>query len=639
MSRFVNRTTQNIIDVVVLSLAFWLAFLLRFDWQPTFEMVTRHAFVWPYIVALQFALLVSFGIPRFAWRYVGLREATRIAFSIGTAAIVLLVARVISARSLHIFPHALYALVPIGVIAINSILAYLGVTGVRVVRRMVAEHRERESRALPVTKPTRTILIGAGEAGIIVARELTRRPDLRRLPIAFVDDDVLKVGSIIFGVPVLGTTHDLPRLAKQLRAEEALISIANAPGKAVRDIAMRCKEIGLPAKIIPGIYEIVGGDVNLTRIRNVAIEDLLGRRPVVLDDAGIAKIVTGRTVIVTGAGGSIGSELCRQICKFGPANLLLIERNENALFNIHREIVARFSAVHIVPCIGDVGDEQRMRDIFERFKPEVLFHAAAHKHVPMMEWNPGEALKNNVFGTKLVADLASEYGVDVFIMVSTDKAVNPTSVMGATKRLAEIYLQALSQKSNTKYVMVRFGNVLGSAGSVIPIFKEQIERGGPVTVTHADMKRYFMTIPEACQLVLQAASMGEGGEIFVLDMGEPVRIIDLARDLIRLSGFNPDEDIEIRVTGMRPGEKLFEELSLDDEQADKTKHPKIFIGRVAPQDWATVMHRLSELRQVMTSNDAGVVRAKLADAIPEYQGHTISEPEYPEPVPIRKVMN
>ncbi|MBC7793034.1 MAG: polysaccharide biosynthesis protein, partial [Clostridia bacterium] len=446
-------------------------------------------------------------------------------------------------------------------------------------------------------------------------------------------------GTVIHGVPVLGTSEDLPRIAKQYDVEDALITIANAPGKTVRDIALRCKEIGLPAKIIPGIFEIVGGNVNLTRIRNVAIEDLLGREQVVLETDRIARIVTSRTVLVTGAGGSIGSELCRQICKFGPATLLLIERSENALFNIHREIIENHPAVLVVPLVADVCDEQRMRTVFARYKPEVLFHAAAHKHVPMMEWNPGEALKNNVFGTKLVADLASEFGVVEFVMVSTDKAVNPTSVMGATKRLAEIYLQALSQKSSTKFVVVRFGNVLGSAGSVVPIFKEQIARGGPVTVTHPEMKRYFMTIPEACQLVLQAASMGEGGEIFVLDMGEPMRIIDVARDLIRLSGFRPDEDIEIRITGMRPGEKLFEELSLDEEKADRTRHPKIFVGHVAAQDWAEVNLHLEDLRGVIGRDDAATLRAKLADVIPEYQGHNgiAAEPEYRPPVLIHGV--
>jgi FlaA1/EpsC-like NDP-sugar epimerase len=428
---------------------------------------------------------------------------------------------------------------------------------------------------------------------------------------------------------VLGTTYQLTELAERSGAKQVLITIANAPGSDIRRIKAACDEAHLPAKIIPGIYEIVGGQVNLSRIRSVSIEDLLGREAVHLEMEAIAGALAGKVVFVTGAGGSIGSELCRQIARFHPRQLVLVEQAENALFNIHRELLAMGEGLgaRVVPAIGDVTDAARMEALFLKHRPQVVFHAAAHKHVPMMEWNPGEAVRNNVFGTRCVADLADKYGVAEFVMISTDKAVNPTSVMGASKRTAELYIQTLSQKSQTRFVAVRFGNVLGSAGSVIPIFQEQIARGGPVTVTHPDMKRYFMTIPEACQLVLQAGTMGKGGEIFILDMGEPVKIIDLARDLITLSGFVPGEDIEIELTGLRPGEKLFEELAVTGEHVDKTRHPKIFVNKgVAPQAGA-LEEKLVALKSVVDAPEAVSVRAKLKDLVPEYTGAADADEE------------
>jgi FlaA1/EpsC-like NDP-sugar epimerase len=420
-------------------------------------------------------------------------------------------------------------------------------------------------------------------------------------------------------VPVLGTTDRLAELCVQHGAQQVLITMASAPGSTVRRISKLAEEAGLPTKIIPGLFEIAGGRVELTRIRPVAIEDLLRREPVDLDTEAIAKDLRERVVLVTGAGGSIGSELCRQVATFRPSRLLLAERAENNLFEIHRELTARHRDLEIIPLIADATDPERMRQIFATYAPYAVFHAAAHKHVPMMEWNPGEALKNNVFGTKTVADLAHDHRVASFVMISTDKAVNPTSVMGATKRVAEMYVQALAKRSETRFVTVRFGNVLGSAGSVIPIFRQQIESGGPVTVTHPEMRRYFMTIPEACQLVLQAGSMGEGGEIFVLDMGEPVKIVDLARDLIRLSGFRPDEDIEIEFTGVRPGEKLFEEISTDAENADKTRHPKIYVGRRPSAEWPVVQRHLQALEACLEAPTHDRVVAALRDCVPEYQ--------------------
>ncbi len=627
MSRFVNRTTQNVIDVTVLSLAVWLAFLLRFDWDPPFEMTKRHAFAWPYIVGFQAVILAAFGVPKFAWRYVGIREAVRIlsAFAVATTGLVGM--RIIAGQMLATFGYSKYVLVPTGVIAIDAVLAFLGIAGIRVFRRIIAEHVETSRRRKVQPHRLRTLLVGAGEAGVIVARELARRPDLGMHPVAFVDDNPSKTSLEVSGVPVVGTTERLRAIAEELDVEQVLITIANAPGRVIRDIAMRCRELGVPTKIIPGVYEIVGGSVSLTTIRDVAIDDLLGREPVVLDTEGIARIVGSRVVMVTGSGGSIGSELCRQIGRFGPSRLVLVERSENALFNIHRELVEAIPGLQVVPCMADVCDAKRMRALFAEHTPSVVFHAAAHKHVPMMEWNAGEAIKNNVFGTKIIADLADTHGVSQFVLISTDKAVNPTSVMGASKRLAEMYIQCKAQGSSTKFTAVRFGNVLGSAGSVIPIFKEQIARGGPVTVTHPEMKRYFMTIPEACQLVLQAASMGTGHEVFILDMGEPMRIIELARDLIRLSGFVPDEDIAIKFTGMRPGEKLFEDLSFDEEKADKTRHPKIFVGNMQLRDPAELIAKLEDMHNVVERNDpVAAIRQKLAECVPEYQHERRADP-------------
>jgi len=630
MRKHLTRASQIAVDLAVLSLAYAVAFVIRFEGMPPVTLVGRMFLTMPYVAVLLYGALFAFGVPRFAWRYVGLREVTRILFAVALGTTALVATRVVFRLLQDPYPYFRHGVVPYGVIAIFFGLAFIGITGVRALRRMLAErasgHVHRATR-----ERTPTMLIGAGQAGFMVVRELANHHDLGIEPVGFLDDDLLKVGSTVHGIPVLGTTDELGALCARVGARQVLITIANAPGQDIRRIRKLCDDAALPAKIIPGIYEIVGGTVNLTRIRDVAIEDLLGREPVSLDTDAIAKDVRGRTVLVTGAGGSIGSEICRQLCKFGPETLVLVERSENALFNIHRELLPLAGDIRIIAFVGDVCDEPRMRAAFVEHRPAVVFHAAAHKHVPMMEWNPGEAVKNNVFGTRTVATLAQDHAVDAFVMISTDKAVNPSSVMGATKRVAELVIQSLAHSSATRFVTVRFGNVLGSAGSVIPIFKEQIEAGGPVMVTHPEMRRYFMTIPEACQLVLQAGSMGRGGEIFVLDMGEPVKIVDLARDLIALSGLREGDDIEIQFSGMRPGEKLFEELSTDEEQADKTRHPKIFVGRVPKQDPARVASSLAVLAAVIAptaSPDA--VRAALRAAVPEFsQGGKKSESAAP----------
>jgi FlaA1/EpsC-like NDP-sugar epimerase len=470
-----------------------------------------------------------------------------------------------------------------------------------------------------------TLLIGAGSVGAEAIKQIADDPQLGIQAIGFLDDDPKKCGMVIHGTRVLGAVADVATIARLHGARQALITIANPTGEHLRRIVHLCNRCDIPTKVIPGIHCILEGKVNLSLLRDVAIEDLLQRQPVALDLDSIAAFVNARRILITGAGGSIGSELCRIVCRFGPASLVLVEHTENNLFHIHRELSNAPGGVDVVPCLADICDQARMEHIFGAYRPEMVLHAAAYKHVPMIEWNPGEAIKNNVVGTKAIADLAHQFDVSEFVMISTDKAVNPTSIMGASKRIAEIYIQALSQRSPTRFVAVRFGNVLGSAGSVIPTFKEQIARGGPITVTHPDMKRYFMTIPEACQLVLQAATMGAGGEIFILDMGEPVKIVDLARNLIGLSGLSRD-DIEIRFTGMRPGERLYEELALEDESVQKTRHPKIYIGRLQPVDWEDINREVEDLQVLADCPDTSLMLRKLKEIVPEYEGREAASP-------------
>jgi FlaA1/EpsC-like NDP-sugar epimerase len=558
-----------------------------------------------------------------AWRYVGLPEVRRIAAVVALGALALLTARLlIPGLLLPGAPWAARAVIPIGIILSFGFLSFLAVVGVRVLRRTLSERDEVHHRPRAYRDAVPTMLIGAGRAGVLVAKEIAARPDIGIVVVGFLDDDPVKIGTVMHGIAVVGKTEDVGRLCAKHGAKQSLITMASASGKEIRHIVQLCEGHRIPVKIVPGLFEIVGGRVNLSRIRPVAIEDLLRREPVTLDDDAIFGVVRGRAVLVTGAGGSIGSELCRQICAFSPKELVLVEHAENNLFHIERELRDRFTDVALHAYVGDVRDATRMAGIFAERRPHVVFHAAAHKHVPMMEANPGEAIKNNVLGTKLLAEISDEYGVSEFVMISTDKAVNPSSVMGASKRAAEIVVQALSQRSKTRFVAVRFGNVLGSTGSVVPIFQEQIARGGPVTVTHPEMTRYFMTIPEACQLVLEAAAMGKGGEIFVLDMGKPVKVLDLARDVIALSGLREGEDIEIRFTGIRPGEKLHEELSLEEEGVERTGHPKVFIGRIRPHPWSYVAGRVSELATVAEDGDGDRIRAALRQLVPEYSGHT-----------------
>ncbi|HEY7547321.1 MAG TPA: nucleoside-diphosphate sugar epimerase/dehydratase, partial [Blastocatellia bacterium] len=487
-----------------------------------------------------------------------------------------------------------------------------------VLRRALYEQYEKQresARSVGRKKPV--LLIGAGRAGVLAAKEILGRGDMGLEIKGFIDDDRRKQGLMIQGVRVFGGTNELPRLVRELGIDHVVITIANTSGQKIRRIIEICEQIPVHVRIIPGLYEILEGRVEISRIRDVQIEDLLGRETVQLDEESMRDFLAGKTVMVTGAGGSIGSELARQAARFGPAKLLLVERAEFALFNIDREIGESHPDLSIIPLVVDVGDEQGMQAVFSEYRPQVVLHAAAHKHVPIMESNAPEAVKNNILATRILGEMAGRFGAEAFVLISTDKAVRPTSIMGATKRVAELVVQAFDRRYATRYVAVRFGNVIGSAGSVIPIFQDQIRRGGPVTVTHPEMMRYFMTIPEAAQLVLQAGTMGEGGEIFILDMGEPVRILDIARDIIILSGLRPYDDIDIAFTGVRPGEKLFEELAINEEGMTKTRHPKIFIGKIAAYPERKVRLMVERLAELASVGDERQLRRTLNACLPE----------------------
>ncbi|MBN2590572.1 MAG: polysaccharide biosynthesis protein [Sedimentisphaerales bacterium] len=489
--------------------------------------------------------------------------------------------------------------------------------GLRMVLRLYYE----ASQTIERGRLKRFLVVGAGNAGESLIREIHRMPVVKYEVIGLIDDDPAKQRTHIHGIPVIGTVEQLPRICSEQKIDEIAIAIPSAKHKQLRRVIQVCEGTKIKFSTVPSITDIASGKLRVSQIRNIDISDLLGREEVQLELDSIESFAKDKVILVTGAGGSIGSEMCRQLCHFNPKQLLLLEQAENPLFYIERELRKNFASVPIEPIICNITDKVHIEQVFANYKPEVVIHAAAHKHVPLMELNPSQAIKNNVAGTMIVADAAEKFGTLNFVMISTDKAVNPTSIMGSSKRVAEMYIQDLSRTSKTHFVTVRFGNVLGSEGSVIPIFKKQIAEGGPVTVTHPDMKRYFMTIPEASKLVLQAATMGKGGEIFVLEMGEPVKIVDLAKELITLSGFSPEEDIEIKFTNLRPGEKLFEELSIEGEDMQRTRHPKISIWKNIPMDRDKLREGINELIEIASKQENGQIKNKIKSLVPEYKNN------------------
>ncbi|MDY0292266.1 MAG: nucleoside-diphosphate sugar epimerase/dehydratase [Desulfuromonadaceae bacterium] len=605
---FIQRLLTFTINLCAIAVALVLAFLVRYDFR--LEMFPMQAFwrLLPAVLAIKIAVFWYYGLFRGWWRYVSMADLIAISK-----------ANVLSSALVVMYAAFAFRLESIArtVLFLDGLFCFLLIAGMRFLIRVIRERspRLREGKS----RKTRMLIVGAGDAGQMIVRELRVNRKLPYYAIGFVDDDTRKQKNKFLGLPVLGTCADIPKLCRKHRIEEVVIAIPSASGKRLKSIVEQCHNARVKFKTLPSVGGLIDGSVLIEQIKEVSLEDLLGRAPVRLDTENISAYLRGKRVLITGAGGSIGSELCRQVVRFNPAKLVLFENGETPLFSIEQELRQRFPKLRIFPIVGDIRYRARVEAIFDEFMPEVVFHAAAYKHVPMMEVNPAEAVNNNVRGTQIVAEAAHMFRVERFVMVSTDKAVNPTNIMGTTKRAAEKIVQALARRSRTRFVTVRFGNVLGSNGSVIPTFQKQIYKGGPITVTHKDITRFFMTIPEAAQLVLQAGSMGAGGEIYLLDMGEPVKILHLAEELIRLSGKEPYEDIDIVFTGLRPGEKLYEELLLDGEGVKPTTHEKICVARSIQEDEEILREQLEELFVTARKLDLARTVALLHEIVPEYQ--------------------
>lgn len=626
------------LSIVAFYSARMCALALRFDFQmPHGYYQGLVMTLFSYTVLVKVFFLALSGQYSGILKYYSIADIQRLAYGLG--------AYTVFTYILQQIPNGwVYVNTPKSVLMIDCILSFLFWVGIRTGLRMLRERAGNsrfvsragrfEGRGPGGTRcgPKRVGIMGSGDVGAELLEEIDNKPQMRMEAVALFDDDATKWRSRIYGVKVLGAPNLLldPRVRERLDLDEMIIAMPSATPKRLTELIELLQKVNLPCRIVPSMAQLAMGDVSVSQLRKVAIEDLLARDPVKLDTANIEGIIRGKTVFVTGAGGSIGSELCRQILKYTPGKLILVEQCEVQMFLIHQELLgsdagkARKSI--ITPAIADISDRERMEGLFGEYRPEVVFHAAAHKHVPLMEIQPGEAIKNNTFATALLADLVLKYQVGKFIMISTDKAINPTNVMGATKRMAELYVQSLCARSEgTLFMAVRFGNVLGSSGSVIPTFRKQIEAGGPVTVTHRNITRFFMTIPEAVGLVLQCATQGKNGDIFVLDMGEPVKIADLARNMIRLSGFEPDKDIEIRYTGLRPGEKLYEELGYVGENIEKTPHPKIMRFISTPQETEKLRGMFEELREVLRDHQSSdELKLKIGQIVPEYKPYLSS---------------
>lgn len=596
---------------VVLTMSFWLANLLRFDFSiPKAELEKLpERLLW--LVPLQLTVLLVMGHCAGLLSYFSIPDLRRLFYGLALPSGVLL---------LLWYGDPLHRLPPRSVLLANFVLAFGGLCASRLCFR-VARERYFGPHGKPKSQPRRVGIIGAGDVGTALARELISKRGLGLEPVAFFDDNQAKWRSHVHDIPVVGSPELLADDRCKIPLDEVVIAMPSASGKRLREITQCLRKRNLKFTTVPSMAQLTSGMVSVSRLRPVEIEDLLGREPIKLEEKNVQHYLHNKVVMVTGAGGSIGSELCRQIMPFKPKRLLLVDQSEVQLFQIEQELIEAGHAGAITPMVGDVVDELRMRQIFERTGPQIIFHAAAHKHVPMMESQPSEAIKNNTFGTARLSELALEFNVERFVMISTDKAINPTSVMGVTKRLAELFVQALSTtvSEGTKFMAVRFGNVLGSSGSVIPTFKRQIKAGGPVKVTHPDVTRYFMTIPEAVSLVLQSGALGSGGEIFVLDMGKPIRIADLAQQLIELSGFKLGEDIDIEYVGLRPGEKLYEELQHQRENLVPTPHPKILRFVSEPLPLGKIVEYFNHLRNCLYELEPNQLKLLIKSIVPEYR--------------------
>jgi len=550
-------------------------------------------------IAFRIGTFRNFGIYHWAWQYASVKELISLVEAVGISSMLI-------AFSILIFGFVGF---PFRVLVVDAVICFAFLGGGRLFIRHWMQNMHKGNK---MGKKRVILIVGAGDAGEMISREMLKLPHLGYSPVGFVDDDNTKKGMYIHGLPILGETNEIRTLVDKYSIDEIVIAIPSAAGKEIRRIVNYCEESKVLFRIVPGVYELIDGSIHISQIRNVQIDDLLGREPVAIDLKEIAGYLTDAVILVTGAGGSIGSEICKQVALFQPKELLLFGRGENSIFNIEWELRKKYPFLNIKVVIGDMRDNLKVDYLFKKYHPTVVFHAAAHKHVSLMEANPDEAILNNILGTQNLIRAADHYGVKIFVNISTDKAVNPTSVMGASKRIIEMILQAQAQGgSETKFVSVRFGNVLDSRGSVVPIFKQQILAGGPVTITHPGVTRYFMTIPEAVQLVIQAGAMGKGGEIFILDMGEPVKILDLAKDLIKLSGLEVGQDIEIKIIGLRPGEKLFEEIFTSSEGTRATKHKKIFIAKPETRNYDKLKAEIDVLTDLAEKRQIDQIRARI----------------------------
>jgi FlaA1/EpsC-like NDP-sugar epimerase len=598
-----HRLLQILVDAALVALAYFLAFLLRFDESipSRYQELLEETIV--FVVIGKVAIFAAFGLYQKWWRYVGLRDLESILKAVVAATLVLVGVLFIWSPTDHDLPRS--------VAAMDLLLTAALIGGVRLAVRSVVE---RPPRGAVLPKGQEVLIMGAGEAGQLVAREMERSPELGQTAIGFVDDDPRKRGMRVHGLKVLGTTRELDVVLDEVTPDEVIIAMPSAPGEIRGRIVRCCRERNIPVRTLPGVFELISGSVNLMRqVREVRVEDVLGRDPVQLEVTQAGGYLTDRTVVVTGAGGSIGAELCRQIARVHPRLLVMIDHAEDNLFEIERQLLEERHFTRCESILADCKEEERMHEVMQRFRPDVVFHAAAYKHVSLTEDNPLEAVRNNAIGTKVSATAAAAAGADRFVLVSTDKAVNPENALGASKAMAEWIVQAYGARyRDTIFSCVRFGNVLGSSGSVVPLFRKQIEHGGPVTVTDPQMSRYFMTIPEAVQLIIRAGNLGSGGEVFVLDMGEPVNILELAHNMIRLSGQDPDRDIKVEIVGARPGEKLQEELFAEGERPVPTEAERILKAERPPLDPDWVERVFGQLERMVVEGDEAYLVERIA---------------------------
>ncbi|MDU3722069.1 MAG: nucleoside-diphosphate sugar epimerase/dehydratase [Clostridium celatum] len=614
-NRKIKMTTLVITDFVLILLSYFLGFIFRFYLSDStlIQIIASFGSHFGKVILSAIIYILIFYIfkqYKSIWTLAGINEIVNGVIAVTLGGVVSVLISLISKER-----------IPLMVTLLAGIIILILCNGVRVAWRILRRAIMYNEASNPEDLK-RVLIIGAGSGGALVSNEYKKFPQLKRKVVAFIDDDRQKLGTYVNGVKVYGNREDIIRVAKEKKVDEIIIAIASIKDQVLKELIEKCTEAKIAVKIMPGVAEMIDGKFSINKIRDVDVEDLLGRETIKLDHDGIADYLERKTVLVTGGGGSIGSELCRQISKFKPKQLIIFDIYENNAYDIQNELKRTYPDLNLVTLIGSVRDRQRLRQIYTRYNPNVVFHAAAHKHVPLMEISPEEAIKNNVVGTFNTAEFANSYGVEKFVLISTDKAVNPTNIMGATKRMCEMIVQAFNKVSDTEFVAVRFGNVLGSNGSVIPLFKKQIAAGGPVTLTHKDITRYFMTIPEASQLVLQAGAYAEGGEIFVLDMGKPVKIYDLAENLIKLSGYEPHRDIKIEVTGLRPGEKLYEELLMNEEGLTETKHEKIFIGKPGDFEIDDIAQKTEELLKYATKGSKIRLKKQLKMVV-----DTFKEPE------------